>query len=253
MSVFCHPGLLNRNSAVQMEMYATVETWVNSLGPADKARMLDGLSKAGVRAGRHHDTERKDGMGGFGTSHGHSQGGNQQGLGQVPIVGGYLQQAQNTFQHAMPGQGGGHQGGGGGGIGGFVQQASGILGGGHGGGGGVGSYISQAQQLFGGQSSGGGGLGGFMQNLAGGGGRRREINEDDDAPVSGGQGGYPRERGERVDELDEERDQERAQFPEPSYSRPSSGDYGEGQTGYPPQSGYGQPPYGQGGYDGRRY
>lgn len=236
--------------------------------------MLDGLSKAGVRAGRHHDTKRKDGMGGFGTQHGHSHGGHQQGLGQIPIVGGYVQQAQNTFQHAtnmIPGHHGGGGGHSGGGIGGFVQQAQGMLGGGGHSGGGVGSYISQAQHMLGGQG-GSGGIGGFMQNLAGGGGRRREINDDDDERGVREQGTLQSERGEKVDDLDEERDRERVRYPEPQ--QPTSGDFGRSNPPYPRtppvpendearQGGYpygsqtpynGQVPYGgQPPYDGRRY
>lgn len=68
MRVFCHPALLNRNNSVQMEMFSVVERWVNN--HPDKNTMLEGLSKEGVRAGRHHDTKRKDPTGGHGATGG---------------------------------------------------------------------------------------------------------------------------------------------------------------------------------------
>ena len=175
MTVFCHPALLNRNNPVQMEMFSAVERWINN--HEDKNTMLEGLSKAGVRAGRHHDTKRKAAMGGYGVtgSGGHSHGCGGGGGGQSTF-GGYMQQAQGM----IPGYGSHSGGGGGGGIGGYVQQAEQMFGGSHGGGGGggIGEYISQAQQAF---QGGGGGIGGFIQNIAGqmaGGGGRREINDE---------------------------------------------------------------------------
>src|SRR5208282_5264985 len=114
MTVFCHPALLNRNNPVQMEMFSVVERWVNN--HSDKDIMLEGLSKAGVRAGRHHDTRRKDPMGGYGATGGggHSQGCG--GGGGQSTFGGYMQQAQGM----IPGYGG-HGGGGGGGGGGGIS------------------------------------------------------------------------------------------------------------------------------------
>jgi hypothetical protein len=148
MTVFCHPALLNHNSAVQMEMYAVVERWVNAMSPTDRNVMLEGLSKAGVRAGRHHDAKRNDGLGGHGTSGDHSHAG--PGMGQ-----GYITQASQN----IPGYG-------------MYQQAQGMWGQGSG-------YVQQTQQMF---QSQGGGLSGFVQNLT-----RRDVDDDgvDYAPPPG--------------------------------------------------------------------
>lgn len=198
MTVFCHPSLLNKNNPVQMEMFSTVERWVNN--HSDKNIMLEGLSKEGVRAGRHHDTRRKMAMGGYGATggDGHSHGCGGGGGGQSTF-GGYMQQAQGM----IPGYGshGGGGGGGGGGFGEYIQEAEQIFGGsqGGGGGGGVGGYISQAQHAF---QGGGGGIGEFVQNIAGqmaGGGGRREINDD-------GPGNHNPQRQWGNDELDDSKD-----------------------------------------------
>ena len=234
MTVFCHPALLNRNNPVQMEMFSAVELWVNN--HPDKNTMLDGLSREGVRAGRHHDQGRKAPTGGDG---GHSHGGHSHGDG----FGGYVAQAQQY----IPGSHGG------------------------GGGSGIGGYIHQAQQMF---SSGGGGnsgLGELMQSFTGQMMGKREIGEGDQesyeakdstAPASGDGFKYPAERYEEEvrqhqqgefkrpgDEYEENQRQ-----PGPSYPRtppPPPQNYPPQQhqgrpppQGYPPQQqGYGQPPY----------
>lgn len=229
-----------------MEMYAVVEKWVNEMNSSDRATMLEGLSKAGVRAGRNHDAKRNDGMGAHG---GHSHG--------PPKMTGYMQQAQTKIpgyqyyqqaqgmvgqaQGMMGGHGGGHVSHGG--AGGYVQQAGG--------------YVQQAQHLF---QGGGSGVGGFVQNFA-----RREVDDEPDyAPPRE----EPRDRQDyRDDDLDESRDRPRRQHqeqydqphpghgrPEPPYPQTPTGfreDYEEplpGQTpgyGRPPPPGlYGQFPYG---------
>ena len=137
-----------------MEMYETVEKWLNSLDGSDRSRMLQGLTKNGVRQGHHHDSKRLDAMGGYGATapHGHSHGGGY-GLGEY-----------GGGQSHAPQQGGGFQG-----------------------------YINQAQQMIGGafpgQQGGNGGFGGLSQNFQNlqnfaeqftGGGRRREMDEGEE-------------------------------------------------------------------------
>jgi Heterokaryon incompatibility protein Het-C len=168
LTVFCHPSLLIRNNPVQMEMFGVVERWINSCPEKDK--VLQRLTKEGVRAGRHHSSERKNAMRGYAVTGGHSHGGGQHSFG------GYIPPSQGT----MPGYG--YQGGGG--IGTSMQQAQETFGGSHvSGGGGVGSYVQQAGQAL---QSGGGGIGNFVQNVTGQmtGGRRRESNDDYSHTVS---------------------------------------------------------------------
>ena len=233
MQVFCHPALLNRNSSVQMEMFRVVEQWANAMSPSDRSTMLEGLSKEGVRAGRHHDAKRNDPMGGHGQSGGHSHEGG---------FGGYMQQAQNK----IPGYG-------------YVQQAQGMLSG-HGGGGnshGVSGYVQQAQHMFGG-SSGGGGIGGFVQNLAGQQMGRREINDHEDGKYAPPREVPPNERDDKL-ELDQLRNSpipERSpEFPEQLYgglqhgSSPRPYPYTPAVQPYPddeePLPGQRRPVYGQ--------
>lgn len=144
-----------------------MERWINSR--PDKDRVLQGLTKEGVRAGRHHDTEREKAMGGYTVTGGHSHGGGQ------PSFGGYIPQSQGM----MPGYG--NQGGAGGGIGTYVHQAQQTFGGSHGSGGGAGVFIQQAEQT---PQGGGGGIGEFVQNISGqmAGGRRREFNDGYNPP-----------------------------------------------------------------------
>jgi hypothetical protein len=70
---FCHPALLNHSLPLHRDMFAVVKNWVDTL-PSDKKRViLDGLTKEGVRDGRHHDDERRkveEKAGGHGHSHG---------------------------------------------------------------------------------------------------------------------------------------------------------------------------------------
>lgn len=69
---FCHPALLNRNSRLHMDMFGVVRDWIQGLPSDKKDRILDGLTKAGVREGRHHDDEKRkaeEQAGGHGHSH----------------------------------------------------------------------------------------------------------------------------------------------------------------------------------------
>jgi hypothetical protein len=126
MRVFCHPALLDRNCAVQMEMYGTVERWVNSLGYEDRNRMLQGLTKHGVRQGHHHDANKQDAFAGYGAgpdSHAHGHGHGYAGFSSSSRpsssgIQGYINQAQQMIGGAFPGQ---HSGGGGG-FGGLAQS-----------------------------------------------------------------------------------------------------------------------------------
>lgn len=248
-----------------MEMFSAVENWVNAMSPPDRAEMLEGLTKAGVRAGRNHDAKRHDGMGGMSATGGHSH------------------------SHGVPAQGGGS---GGGGIGGYMaqgatkipgygyyQQAQGYVGQGQG-------YMQQAQHIF----QGGQGVGGFVQNFAGQMGRRDVNERDGERDYAPPMGPPPRDEGW---DLDEAKDPpvlrhhehhgeghhhhrrgsngdgwEGHGRPEPPYPhsppvQPYGQDYEEplpgqqqsygqpyyqGPPGQPPYTG--QPPYG---YDGRRY
>src|SRR5208282_5971919 len=57
LQCFCHPAFLSPLSQLQQSMFATVEAWIERQ-PADrKARILDGLTREGVRQGRHYDDE----------------------------------------------------------------------------------------------------------------------------------------------------------------------------------------------------
>lgn len=111
-----------------MEMFGVVEKWVAGKSDEERRRMLDGLSKEGVRAGRHHDTERQDHLGGHST--------HAPGCGHGP---------------AQPSSGG---------IGAFVQQAQGMFSNGQG----LTGFVQQASTAFQGGPS---GVGGFVQNIAG--------------------------------------------------------------------------------------
>jgi hypothetical protein len=167
-----------------MEMFGVVERWINSR--PDKDRVLQGLTKEGVRSGRHYDSARKNALGGYAATGGHSHGG-----GQNPL-GGYIPQSQGI----MPGYG--NQGGGGTGT--YVQSVQNTFAGSHGGsGGGVSSYIQQAGQAF---QGGGSGVGGFVQNVTDQmvGGRRLVVNDNlnrsglpVDLPGSGPRPPYPLE------------------------------------------------------------
>jgi hypothetical protein len=69
---FCHPALLNRNSRLHMDMFAVVRDWIEGLPSDKKERILEGLTKEGVREGRHHDDEKRQAeeqAGGHGHSH----------------------------------------------------------------------------------------------------------------------------------------------------------------------------------------
>ena len=111
LTVFCHPSFLNVNNPVHMEMWGVVEKWLARMSESDKARMFEGLSKDGVRHGRHHGTQRKQySSGSGGHQHSHSPlpfgGGSASGGG----VGSYVQQAQQLYY---------------GGVGGLVQNVAG--------------------------------------------------------------------------------------------------------------------------------
>ena len=57
LTCFVHPALLDRQSKLHMDMFAAVQSWVNELPPDRKAMILDGLTREGVREGRHHDDD----------------------------------------------------------------------------------------------------------------------------------------------------------------------------------------------------
>jgi len=57
LTCFVHPALLDRQNRLHMDMFAAVQSWVNELPPDRKAVILDGLTREGVRQGRHHDDD----------------------------------------------------------------------------------------------------------------------------------------------------------------------------------------------------
>jgi hypothetical protein len=59
LQCFCHPALLNQSSQLQQTMFATVKLWIDSVPVDKKPRILDGLTREGVRQGRHHDDEKR--------------------------------------------------------------------------------------------------------------------------------------------------------------------------------------------------
>ena len=59
LQCFFHPALLNTSNQLHQTMFATVKLWVDSIPPDKKPRVLDGLTREGVRQGRHHDDEKR--------------------------------------------------------------------------------------------------------------------------------------------------------------------------------------------------
>src|SRR5579859_6602063 len=76
---FCHPALLNRSSQLHMEMFSTVQRWIDGLPRDKKDRILEGLTKEGVRQGKHHDEEKKQVEANMPGAHSHGPPPNQQG------------------------------------------------------------------------------------------------------------------------------------------------------------------------------
>jgi Heterokaryon incompatibility protein Het-C len=57
LTCFVHPAFLDRQNPLHMDMFAAVESWVNDLPPDRKEVIFDGLTREGVREGRHHDDD----------------------------------------------------------------------------------------------------------------------------------------------------------------------------------------------------
>ena len=55
LTCFVHPALLDPASRFHQDMFSAVRIWTEQLSTEKKARILDGLTREGVRQGRHHD------------------------------------------------------------------------------------------------------------------------------------------------------------------------------------------------------
>src|SRR5271156_4596377 len=55
LTCFVHPALLDPGSRFHQDMFSAVRIWTEQLSSEKKARILDGLTREGVRQGRHHD------------------------------------------------------------------------------------------------------------------------------------------------------------------------------------------------------
>lgn len=57
LQCFCHPALLNTASQLHQDMFNAVKGWVDRLPHEKRVRVFDGLTREGVRQGKHHDDE----------------------------------------------------------------------------------------------------------------------------------------------------------------------------------------------------
>lgn len=57
LQCFVHPALLDHSNKLHQEMMSVVRDWIEGLPSDKKSRILDGLTREGVRQGRHHDDQ----------------------------------------------------------------------------------------------------------------------------------------------------------------------------------------------------